>query len=129
MLLTSPRVWGKLISMHTDGQSGRFYIALCPDCEVYRGHFPGNPVCPGVCHIQTVKELTERLTGCRLRIRAIRLCRLTAVATPATCPELRVDIRLSPADNGVHVQARMADAERTYMEYQGEMEKDKPETE
>lgn len=119
----------ELISMHTDGQSGWFYIALCPDCEVYRGHFPDNPVCPGVCHIQTVKELTERLTGCRLRIRAIRLCRLTAVATPATCPELRVDIRLSPADNGVHVQARMTDAERTYMEYQGEMEKDKPETE
>lgn len=24
-----------------------FRIVLLPDCEVYRGHFPGHPVCPG----------------------------------------------------------------------------------
>lgn len=114
----------ELNSMHTDGRHGRFHIALRPDCEVYRGHFPGNPVCPGVCHIQTVKELTERLTGCRLRIRSIRLCRLKAVATPSACPELCVDINLSDTDGGLLVEARMADAERTYMDFKGEMTKE-----
>lgn len=116
----------ELNAMHSGGRQGCFYIALRPDCEVYRGHFPGKPVCPGVCHIQTVKELAGRLTGCRLRIRSIRQCRLTAVASPATCPELRVDISLSDTDGGLLlVQARMADTERTYMEFKGEMEKDK----
>lgn len=119
----------ELDSMHTGGRHGRFHIALRPDCEVYRGHFPGNPVCPGVCHIQTVKELTERLTGCRLRIRSIRLCRLKAVATPSACPELCVDISLSDTDGGLLVEARMADAERTYMDFKGEMTKEDTRTE
>lgn len=114
--------------MHTDGETGRFHIALLPDCDVYRGHFPGKPVCPGVCHMQTVKELTEKMTGCRLRIRSIRLCRFTAAASPAICPELDVNIRLSPTENGIDVQARMADAERTYMEFRGEMKRDDTDT-
>ncbi|MFS2716174.1 beta-hydroxyacyl-ACP dehydratase [Bacteroides uniformis] len=70
----------KLISMHSDGTSGVFHLSLRLDCEVYRGHFPGNPVCPGVCNIQMIKECAERLTGQRLHISRIRRCRLTAVA-------------------------------------------------
>lgn len=118
----------ELMAMHTGGKSGCFYITLRPDCEVYRGHFPGNPVCPGVFHIQTVKELTEWLAGCRMRIRSIRQCRLTAVASPSICPELRVDISLSPAEDGFSVLANISDVERTYMEFKGEMEKELPET-
>ncbi len=28
--------------------------------EIFKGHFPGNPVMPGVCMIQIIKELTEK---------------------------------------------------------------------
>lgn len=111
----------KLISMHSDGMSGMFHIALCPDCDVYRGHFPGNPVCPGVCNIQTVKECAERLTGKRLHIGSIRRCRLTAVATPTTCPELDITVNLVPTECGYDVTAILTDAQHTYMEYKGEM--------
>lgn len=111
----------ELISMHCGGTCGVFHLALRPDCEVYRGHFPGNPVCPGVCNIQTIKECAERLTGCRLHIRSIRRCRLTAVATPAVCPELTVKIDLLPTEDGYSVTATVSDAERMYMDYKGEM--------
>lgn len=110
-----------LIGMCIDGTSGVFHIALRPDCEVYRGHFPGNPVCPGVCNIQTIKECAERLVGCRLHIGSIRRCRLTAVATPATCPKLSVKISLQPTENGYAVTATVCDARCTYMDYKGEM--------
>ncbi len=111
----------KLISMHSDGTSGVFHLSLRPDCEVYRGHFPGNPVCPGVCNIQMIKECAERLTGQRLHISRIRRCRLTAVATPTACPELTVKIDLQPVENGYAVIATVGDARRTYMDYKGEM--------
>ena len=109
------------ISMHSDGMSGVFYVVLRPDCEVYRGHFPGNPVCPGVCNIQMIKECAERLTGRRLHIGSIRRCRLTAVATPAVCPELAVKVNLQPTESGYAVTAIVSDAERMYMDYKGEM--------
>ncbi|RHJ93491.1 beta-hydroxyacyl-ACP dehydratase [Parabacteroides bouchesdurhonensis] len=111
----------KLISMHHEGLSGRFHIALRKECDVYIGHFPGDPVSPGACNIQTIKECAERLVGKRLRISTIRQCRLRAVATPVVCPELDVIINLQSLEQGYAVTARIIDAEKTYMEYKGEM--------
>ena len=34
-------------------------VKLHKEHEVFKGHFPGNPVMPGVCMIQMIKELTE----------------------------------------------------------------------
>lgn len=111
----------KLLSMRADGLGGLFHIALLPDCEVYRGHFPGNPVCPGVMNIQTVKVLAERLAGRRLQISTIRQCRLTAVATPSVCPELDVRVSLSPVEGGYSVSASLSDDVRTYLDFKGIM--------
>lgn len=111
----------ELISMHSDGMNGTFHMALRRECEVYRGHFPGNPVCPGVCNIQTIKECAERLTGKRLRIDSIRRCRLTAVLTPASSPELDVTVHLLPTETGYAITATVSDMKQVYMEYKGEM--------
>ena len=28
---------------------------------IFKGHFPGNPVTPGVCMMQIIKELTQKI--------------------------------------------------------------------
>lgn len=106
-----------------EGHDVVFRIALVPDCEVYRGHFPGRPVCPGACHIQLVKECAMRQTGKRLAVHAIRQCRLTAVATPLACRELLLRLQLEADGKGCYaVTARMSGHDgTTYMEYKGEM--------
>lgn len=38
-------------------------IEINPGHEIFQGHFPGQPVVPGVCMVQIVKELMEQLTG------------------------------------------------------------------
>lgn len=111
----------KIIDINTDGQSAVFHIAILPDCDVYRGHFPGNPVCPGVCNIETIKECTMLLTGKKLQISTIKQCRLTAIATPAVCPEADVTISVLPTDKGFTVTAKITDADKMYMEYKGDM--------
>lgn len=111
----------KIIGRSGEGLDAVFRVALLPDCEVYKGHFPGNPVSPGVCNIETIKECAMLLTGKRLVIDTIRQCRLTAVASPSVCPEVEVTLSCSPVGNGFAVTAKIADNERTYMEYKGEM--------
>lgn len=109
-----------------DAEGGRLNavvrIALLPDCEVYRGHFPGKPVCPGVCNIETIKECLMLLTHETLYISAIKQCRLTAVATPATCPELDVTIAASPDGQAWTVTADISDEKKTYVAFKGRME-------
>lgn len=98
-----------------------FRLTLLPDCDVYRGHFPGKPVCPGVCNVQVVKECAMLLTGKQLSITAIRQCRFTAVATPARCPKLDISLSAVPVEGGYAVTARMADDNTTYLDFKGEM--------
>lgn len=111
----------KLISCHVNGENAIFHLALLPDCEVYRGHFPGHPVCPGVCGIELVKECAMMLTGHKLRINTIRKCRFITVASPGKCPEMVVSLTVVPKDNGYTVEARINDSEKLYVEYKGDM--------
>lgn len=112
----------KVIRVEREEMSAVFHLAILPDCEVYRGHFPGKPVCPGVCNIETIKECAMMLTGKEMIIRTIKQCRLTAVATPDACPEVMVSLSAQPIEGGFTVTARITDAAgKVYMEYKGDM--------
>ena len=43
----------------SDTENLKAIIDLNKDHEVYKGHFPGNPVVPGVCLTQLIKEVME----------------------------------------------------------------------
>lgn len=118
----------KLLSKHREGTTGMFHVQLLADCDVYKGHFPGHPVCPGVFHIQMVKEFAQQLVGAPLRISCVRRCRLLAVATPTTTPRLDVKVEIIPmADDaaarqrGFTVCATVTSQGKTYAEIKEEM--------
>ena len=98
-----------------------FHCELLADCDVYRGHFPEKPVSPGVCNIEMIKECAMELIGSKLLIKTIKQCRLTAVAAPQICPEVDVTLAMTPTEEGFSVIAKIADTDKSYMEYKGEM--------
>lgn len=115
----------KVWSAHYGGETALFHVELLPECDVYRGHFPGHPVCPGVCNMEMLKECMEEAVGVKMVIDTIKQCRMTSVASPDICSEL--DILMSIQSSGETrwaVQAKLYDAERTYMEYKGEMKRE-----
>lgn len=113
----------KVINEEKDGTTGKYTVAILPDCNVYDGHFPGDPVCPGVCNIETIKECAMMLTGKDLHIKAIKQCRLTAIATPAVCPEVIISINTTPnADGSYLVIANISDDKQSYMDFKGTLE-------
>jgi 3-hydroxyacyl-[acyl-carrier-protein] dehydratase len=97
-----------------------FHVAILPDCNVYEGHFPGKPVCPGVCNIQTIKECASLLVGKELRIFSIKQCLLTAIATPTVCPEVDVEVEVKEVDGKYSIVATISDEIRLYMTFKGE---------
>ena len=90
-------------------------IQLVRECDVYEGHFPGRPVCPGVFNLQTIKECVSRELGKPLRITAIKQCRLTAMATPDSCPELALDLNIKCGTDFL-IEARLYTTQQVYME-------------
>ncbi len=112
----------KIIEEERAENEARFVVSILPDCNVYDGHFPGNPVCPGVCNIQTIKECAERLVGQSLTFTTIKQCRLTAVATPQVCPEVTVTVSAAEKEGGYLITADISDDKQQYMQLKGEAE-------
>lgn len=60
--------------------------------DVFKGHFPGNPIMPGVCMIQIIKELTEKITESTLMIQTLSNVKFMALINPEATPELRLEL-------------------------------------
>ena len=43
--------------------TGGAVVRLLPDSPIYRAHFPGWPITPGVCLVQIALELMEEMAG------------------------------------------------------------------
>lgn len=111
----------KLTKEERAKQEARYVVSILPDCNVYEGHFPGNPVCPGVCNIQTIKECAERLVGQSLTITTIKQCRLTAIATPQVSPEVTVTVNATENEGGYLITANIRDEKQEYMSLKAQM--------
>ena len=108
-----------------------FDITLLPDYRAYAGHFPDNPVSPGVCNIQMIKECAELLTGKRLLLAYIGKCRFSTVLTPQTTSGLRLRLRITGGNSFIgrtetmkqstyQAFATLYDDTATYVAFKGE---------
>ncbi|MBP3227411.1 MAG: hypothetical protein J6M53_01360 [Bacteroidaceae bacterium] len=62
---------------------GHTCVRLNPLHPIYKAHFPGHPLTPGVCLVQMVSEILERRVGARLRVeRVVNLKFIAPVAPP-----------------------------------------------
>lgn len=71
-----------IVGFKHEDLSVRATIKLNAAHEVFKGHFPGNPVMPGVCMIQIIKELAEKATGKALFLSVATNVKFMAIINP-----------------------------------------------
>jgi 3-hydroxyacyl-[acyl-carrier-protein] dehydratase len=113
-----------IASENIDGFSGLFAVRLNPDCKVYEGHFPGEPVSPGVCNIEMLLECAEKVIGFPLRMVKLTRCRLTTLITPLTHADLELKIALTPKEDRWVLAAEIGKGEDSYMTLKADVTKD-----
>ena len=80
---------------HMPSGAYRLRVVLHEDCPVYEGHFPGNPIAPGVANIQMIKELTELVLSRPLTFATIKQCKFMRPVLPDAHKPLDVMLTLS----------------------------------
>ncbi|MFB9078157.1 3-hydroxyacyl-ACP dehydratase [Flavobacterium procerum] len=76
-----------------------FRILVNAKHEVFNGHFPGNPIMPGVCMIQIIKELTESVTKSSLFIQTLTNVKFMALINPNVTPELVLELDITTTED------------------------------
>ena len=79
-------------------------IILNKDHEIFKGHFPGNPVTPGVCMMQIVKELTEEFTGNKFFLTSASNVKFMAIINPFETPELSLQLDITENETDIKVK-------------------------
>lgn len=104
-----------------EGNEYNFRIQLNSECTVYQGHFPNEPVSPGVCNIQMIKELAETIIGKETFMNNMNLCRLTTLITPKTHPSMIASLSLDEKDGIYKLKATLGNEDNTYLEMKAEL--------
>lgn len=67
-------------------------IALNKSHKIYGGHFPGQPVVPGVVQLQMVKEMMEKATGKSLFLVEIASAKYLNMINPMQSEKIDIEI-------------------------------------
>ena len=97
-----------------------FTIKLNPDHPVYRGHFPGNPVVPGVCQVQMIKELASALLNTDLVMDKSDNIKFLSMIIPSATPQLKVSIDIKEKEPGFwNVNSVILNGEQVFLKFKG----------
>ncbi|HLS96493.1 3-hydroxyacyl-[acyl-carrier-protein] dehydratase [Sphingobacterium allocomposti] len=89
----------------TTDTSYRAAIRLNADHAIFRGHFPGNPVTPGVCMMQIIKDLCEAILNKPLFLLRSSNVKFMALINPLEHPLLTLDLELVYEDE-THIKVK-----------------------
>ena len=85
-------------------ESGEKYIVdieMNPKHKIYGGHFSGNPIAPGVCLTQMVKEVVEQILNKKLTMVTGDNIKFTAVLNPEINNDVVMTVALKTKENGL----------------------------
>ncbi|NDV81071.1 hydroxymyristoyl-ACP dehydratase [Bacteroides sp. 51] len=88
------------LSQETTGETAwTVSVELNPHHAVYQGHFPGNPVLPGVCTLQIIKECLEELMDSTLQYAQVNSCKYLSAINPYDTPRLQLNLAVKELED------------------------------
>lgn len=98
-----------------DGQPA-FQVRIHKEWPIYKAHFPGHPITPGVCIVQMIQELLQAYLGREVSPRKAKTVKYTAIISPDEVSELSVSFpKIEEQEDGsLKVQAQVAGGETIY---------------
>ena len=88
--------WHFLTDISVDGLDEISAVAeIHPDSPWFSGHFPGNPILPGIAQLEMVSDLLKKTVGQQLKIDSVRQVRFKQTIKP----DARILIKIRPVKN------------------------------
>lgn len=95
-------------------------IIIDPAHKIFEGHFPGQPVVPGVCQMQILKEIMEMVTEKKLDVVKAYDMKFLAVIDPSKNNLVSVSIKYAEdPSGGLQVTGNLFKDELQYFKFKG----------
>lgn len=109
-----------LISTKVEDDALNFEIKINAAHPIFQGHFPGNPVTPGVVQLEMVKELLSSHLGKEIQLVKLLNAKYLAVLNPIHDAVIAVQMTLKlQEDNTLRVSGQFANSTAVFMKFSG----------
>ena len=89
--------------------------------KLFKGHFPGKPIVPGVCMIQIVKKMIEKVTREKTNLLQAKEMKFLAIIDPQKDNEINAIIKHTINENGIISAVATLFKDKTiYFKFKGE---------
>ena len=108
---------GFFIIESTQDTEGGFEAVLRtnPEHPIYKAHFPGSPITPGVCIIQAAGELLEKKLNRKLYLKTVKNVKFLSVIIPEDGKKIKYSFSNIIEDgSGVKAQVLVSDDASVY---------------
>jgi 3-hydroxyacyl-[acyl-carrier-protein] dehydratase len=103
--------------LQTDGDVISTDINLNAAHPIFEGHFPGQPVLPGACMMQMVKEVTEVYVKKDIRLVKADDLKFLSFITPGKM--IRMELKIDTEIENILVDARLLDDAAVLFKFKG----------
>lgn len=86
-------------------------LQINTDHAIFNGHFPGQPVVPGVCMMQMIKEILEKEVQKKLRLKTADHLKFLSIIDPRVHNEIQAEIKSETGSEGIKVTASLFSAD------------------
>jgi len=98
-------------------------INIDPGHPIFNGHFPGQPIVPGVCMMQMVKEIVETVTGKRTNVGHVQEMKFLALIDPVKNNLIDAELQYAIDDKGsIQVSASLSGAGVLHFKFKGQLD-------
>jgi 3-hydroxyacyl-[acyl-carrier-protein] dehydratase len=111
------------LDRNADGSGFQAEIELDPGNPVFGGHFPGNPILPGVCTVQIIRELLEQGIQKSLRMTKAGNIKYLGFVNPVTMPVLTFQLQVKiPESSDILCTATVSANGQVVCSFKGEFQ-------
>ncbi len=104
----------EILESNNDTLSTVVKVKLNPQHAIFAGHFPDNPVTPGVVLIQMVKEVLEDVLSKKLKLLSMARCKFLKVLDPRETPEFIIKLEIKEEGALMKVNASGGEGEQLF---------------
>ena len=88
-------------SIQKENNSFKILLELNAIHKIFEGHFPGQPVVPGACMLQMVKEVTEIILNKKIQLIKADNIKFLLLINPNEYRTLQMDLTFNISEDGI----------------------------
>jgi 3-hydroxyacyl-[acyl-carrier-protein] dehydratase len=94
-------------------------IKLNKEDEIFKGHFPNQPVLPGACMLQILKEVLQSALNKKIRLKKADQMKFLSIVDPNVNNALQLNISYTKSESEILVNATMGNTAGANFKFKG----------